>query len=78
MSFEVVPSISIPFIFGQFLNFGLEGAIPAEAYPQCPILLYFRPSGPSKNGRWGDLESKALIGIEFGEFRRKLKNFEFR
>ena len=50
----------------------------SEAYPQCPILFHFRPSASSKNGRWGDLESNALVGIEFGEFRQKLKNVEFR
>ena len=36
------------------------------------------PPGPSENYRYGHLESNALIGIEFGEFRQKLKNLEFR
>ena len=45
---------------------------------QHPILPHFRPSGPSANYRYGHLESNALIGIEFGEFRQKLKNLEFR
>ena len=45
---------------------------------QLLILLHFRPSCPSANYRYGHLESNALIGIEFGEFRQKLKNFEFR
>ena len=35
-------------------------------------------SRPSANNRWGHLESNALIGIEFCEFRQKLKNYEFR
>ena len=43
-----------------------------------PILTPFRPSGPSANYRYGHLESNALIDIEFGEFRQKLKNLEFR
>ena len=34
------------------------------------------PPGPSENYRYGHLESNALIGIEFGEFRQKLKNRE--
>ena len=51
-------------------------AIPAEAHPQCRILFHFRLLGPSKNGRCGDLESNALIGIEFYEYRQKLKNLE--
>ena len=48
-----------------------------RAYPQHPILPHFRPSGPSENYRYGHSESSGLIGIEFGEFRRKLKNLEF-
>ena len=32
----------------------------------------------SANYRYGHLESNALIGIEFGEFRQKLKSLEFR
>ena len=36
------------------------------------------PPGLSKNYRYGHLESNALIDIEFGEFRKKLKNLEFR
>ena len=53
-------------------------AHPASAYPEHPILAHFRPSGPSANNRYGHLESNALIDIEFGEFRQKLKNLEFR
>ena len=36
------------------------------------------PPGPSKNDRYGHSDSNALIDIEFGEFRKKLKNLEFR
>ena len=48
-----------------------------QTNPQHPILAHFRPSGPSANYRYGHLESNALIGIEFGEFRQKLKNLKF-
>ena len=43
-----------------------------------PILPHFRPPGPLANYRYGHSESNALIGIEFGEFRQKLKKLEFR
>ena len=46
--------------------------------PQHPILPHVRPSGSSANYRYGHLESNALIGVEIGEFRKKMKNFEFR
>ena len=49
-----------------------------RAYPKHPILPHFRPSHRSKNDRSGHSESNALIGIEFDEFRQKLKNLEFR
>ena len=38
---------------------------------------YFWASGPLGNCRGRDLELDALIGIEFCEFRQKLKNLEF-
>ena len=44
--------------------------------PQHPILPHFRPSCSSANNRYGHSESNGLIGIEFGEFRYKLKNWE--
>ena len=44
--------------------------------PQYPILPHFRPSCSSANDRYGHSESNGLIGIEFGEFRQKLKNWE--
>ena len=31
-----------------------------------------------ENYRYGHLESNALIGIDFDQFRQKLKNLEFR
>ena len=46
--------------------------------PQHPILLHFRPSRSSANDRYGHSESNALIGVEIGEFRKKMKNLEFR
>ena len=47
-------------------------------YPRAKrIMLPPRlPPGPSENYRYGHSESNALIGIEFGEFRQKLKNSE--
>ena len=48
------------------------------AYPKHPILPHFRPSRSSANYRYGHLESNALIGVEIGEFRQKLKNLEFK
>ena len=50
-------------------------AHPASAYPEHPILAHFRPSRSSANYRYGNLESNGLIGIEFDEFRQKLKKF---
>ena len=49
-----------------------------ESRAKHPILPHFPRSRPSKNDRYGHLESNALIGIEFDEFRLKLKNLEFR
>ena len=45
--------------------------------PQYPILPHFRLSCSSANDRYGHSESNALIGIEFGEFRKKMKNVDF-
>ena len=44
--------------------------------PQHPILPHFRPSCSSAQDRYGLSESNALIGIEFDEFRQKMKNWE--
>ena len=44
-----------------------------ESHTKHPILPHFRPSCSPKNDRYGHLESNALIGIEFGEFRKKIR-----
>ena len=41
------------------------------------LFRFFGPRERNKS-RGGDLDSNAFIGIEFYEFRQKLKNLEFR
>ena len=48
-----------------------------KIWNQCPIVLHFRPSGPSENGGWRDFKSNWLIGMEFCEFRQKHKIWNF-
>ena len=44
----------------------------------CNLQVCWNPARSRKNDRYGHSESNALIGIEFDEFRQKLKNLEFR